>query len=185
MIEFTGNMNVPNYTCLTTDITAGVFSGTNASGVAVKAEPGRVVFVTDSEEWLIVRADGVLVPYSLPVEVTASIGAVSVDQPLDDSIEIAPVYDTHSVTAPGSAEALESVDIYCISVLVSPKAGNFGNVYFGDADVDKTTSKQIVIVPTSAPISIDAPLGYKLNLHKFYIDADTGGDGVNFIYLAE
>lgn len=186
-IEFTGRMNIPNYTCLTTDITAGVFSGTTISGQTPIAEPGLVIFVTDSEEWLIVRADGIFVPYSLPVEVTASIGAVGIDQPLDDSIEISPIAGSKSIGSAGHPEAIVGVATYCVSVFVSPKSDNVGSVYFGDADVknDSVVHKEIVLAAGSAGLSIDAPLGYKLNLLDFYIDVDTNGDGINFIYFTD
>jgi len=187
MIEFTGRMNIPNYTCLTTDITAAVFSGTNASGQAVKAEPGLVVFVTDSSEWLIAEADGTLVPYSIPVEVTTSIGAVNIDQPLVDSITVGPIAGTIGVSSPGTRVCLVIVPTPCISIFVSPLSNNTGAVYFGDSDVknDTVAHKEIVLAKGSNGLSIDAPVGYKLDVLDFYIDADNGGDGINFIYFTD
>jgi hypothetical protein len=182
-IVYNGRMNMPNYTCLSSDITAGKFTD-----VTKAAQPGMIVFASDTSEWYIVRADGVFVPYSLPVEITVTspidIGSVSIDQPLTDSLEIAPVYGYKQIGTPGTAEPLVGVDTYVMSFTVFPRPANSGTVYFGDADVDRTTSQQILIAKTSSGLSIEAPTGYKLNLKKFYIDVDTGTDGVNFLYFA-
>jgi hypothetical protein len=174
---YVGPMNVPNYTCLTTDIIAGALPG---------AQPGRVVFVTDSELWYIVRSDGILVPYTLPVEITlngdVTVGAVSIDQPIADSVHVAPFNGTENVAVPGTGVPLLGAATYAISLVVVARGTNVGAVYIGDASVDKDTSKQLILSPGNS-MSLDAPLGYKISLHDWYIDADNANDGVDFIYL--
>jgi len=178
-IVYNGPLGVPNYTALTTDVIAGVLPG---------AQPGRVVYISDNNTWFIIRADGELVPYVLPVEITVdpgsiNIGMVGIEQPVADAVLVAPYYDTMSVALPGTSESLTATDVYAITVTVWPKPANVGTVYFGTAGVDKTTSQQIILATTSGGASVDAPIGYKLNLKNFYIDAINAGDGLNFMYL--
>jgi len=178
-VTYIGKMNVPNYLALSSDVGLG---GT-IPGVVIK---GAIVYYTDTSIWKIVKDDLTLEDYALPISFNGSvdIGAVHIDQNITESIEIAPVYATKSIGTPGTAEPLVGSNTYCMSATIVPKVGNVGNVYFGDSGVDKTTQKEITITTTSAGVVIDAPLGYKLNLKKFYIDVDNGTDGVNFIYLS-
>ena len=177
-IVFNGNMNIPNYTALSTDIVGGALPG---------AQPGRIVFISDTVATYIVRADLQLVPYALPVEVTVSsdidIGAVHIDQQLTESVALTPYFVIKSVPTPGTAVALASTATYVISATIFPKVGNTDSVYLGTSDVDKSTSQQIIITTTSAGFVLDAPLGYKLNLADWYIDAVDADNGVRFIYL--
>ena len=67
-----GKMNVPNVTCLAADVIGGAVAGAN---------PGNVVYVSDTNSWYIVRYDGQLVSYSLPVSISAEtiqIGVVGI-----------------------------------------------------------------------------------------------------------
>lgn len=177
---FVGKMNVPTYTCLDADIIANAVAGATIVG--------GTIFVTDTAVWKIIKPDLTLAPYVLPVSITVdpgsiNIGSVGVEQPVADAILVAPYYDTISVAVPGTAESLTATDVYAITITVWPKPTNVGTVYFGTAGVDKVTSNQIVLATTSGGASVDAPIGYKLNLKNFYIDAINANDGLNFMYL--
>jgi len=180
-VIFIGPLNVPNYTALSSDIGLdGIIPGV--------ARKGNVVLLTDTGIWKVVLDDLTLGDYALPISFNGSvdIGAVHLSQDLTDSIEISPVSGTKSVTVPGTAEALAGSDLFAMSLNVFPIPGNAGNVYLGDAGVDKTTSQQIILAPSSGGVSVEAPVGYKINLADWYIDCEAGnaGDGVKFIYLA-
>jgi hypothetical protein len=88
-----------------------------------------------------------------------------------------------NVATPGTAEPLVSSATYVLSLTIFPKVTNTDNVYIGTSAVDKTTSQQIILAPGGSSVVIDAPLGYKLDLHNFYADAEVGGEGVEFMYL--
>ncbi|MFZ2992514.1 MAG: hypothetical protein WA061_02250 [Microgenomates group bacterium] len=62
-IVFTGRMNVPNYTALTTDLAGGILPG---------AQPGMVIFLSDNATWKIVQHDLSLATYALPVTLSPS-----------------------------------------------------------------------------------------------------------------
>jgi hypothetical protein len=179
-LTFVGKMNVPTYTALSTDISSSKIAGASIIG--------GTVFTTDDAAWYIINANLELTAYVLPVEITIdsgtiTIGAVHIDQPLGDSTEVAPYYDTISVAVPGTSESLVATDVYAITVTAWPKTTNVGTVYLGTSGVDKTTSQQIVLATGSSGVSIDTPVAYKLNLKNLYIDAVNAGDGVNFMYL--
>ena len=174
---FTGRLNIPNYTCIDTDIVGGKLAG---------AEPGMIVFVNNTEQWYIVRSDGVLVDYALPVEVTVSsaidIGEITIDQPVGSSITLVPHFGIKVVPTPGTGVPLTAGSTLVQAVTVWPATVNHNNVYVGDLLVDKDTSPQIILAPTSIGISIDVPVGYNMDLNNLYVDAITINDGVNFIY---
>lgn len=177
-LTFIGKLNTPNYLALSSDVGLdGIIPG-----AAIK---GAIIFLTDTQIWKIIKDDLTLEDYALPISFNGSvdIGAVHLDQQLTESVELSPLYDTKLVTVPGTAEPLKATDVYAVSLLVFPKTGNIGNVYLGTSGVDKTTSKQIIVTPTTPYISFDVPTGNKLNLADFYIDADNGTDGVYFMYL--
>jgi hypothetical protein len=177
-VIYIGDMNVPNYTALSSDI--------NLDGTITRvSKKGRIVLLTDTGIWKVVLEDLTLADYALPISFNGSvdIGAVHLDQQLTESVKLSPNYDTRLVTVPGTAEQLKSTDVYAISLLVFPKSGNVGNVYFGTSGVDKVTSKQIIITPTTPYVGFDVPIGNKLNLSEFYVDADNGNDGVYFMYI--
>ena len=178
-VIYVGQMNTPNYMIDSTDVE---LDGT-VDGVVRK---GSTVYIRDTAIWKIVKDDLTLEDWALPISFNGSvdIGAVHLDQNLTESIEISPVSGEKAVTVSGTAEPLVGVNTYAISMLVQPKVGNVGNVYFGDSGVDKTTSKQIIISNTSGGISVDAPVGYKINLFDYYIDADNPGDGVRYTYFS-
>jgi len=175
-IVFNGRLNQPSYTCLTTDVIGGALPG---------AGPGMTVFVSDSNAWYIVRADGQLVSYALPAKFdgTVEIGSVHIDQQLTESVSVAPYYAIKSVSTPGTGVPLMSSSTPVISVTIFPKVGNVGTVYVGTSAVDKDTSQQIIINNTDSGVSIDVPLAYTFDLAAFYVDAINANDGVYFIYF--
>lgn len=174
---FIGKMNTPNYIAESTDIT-------NDGNIVGASIIGATVLLTDTGVWKVILPDMTLEDYALPISFNGSvdIGAVHIDQQLTESVEIVPLYDTKTVAVPGTAESLEAVDTYAVSIGVFPLTGNAGAVYFGNSGVDRITSKQLIV--TDSPVYMDAPLGYKLNLKTLFIDADEAGDGVYYVYLA-
>jgi hypothetical protein len=174
---YLGKLNVPNYTALSTDVAANAIAGASMKG--------GIVLLTDTAIWKIILDDLTLADYALPISFNGSvdIGAVHLDQQLTDSVEVAPYYNTMSVSVPGTSESLVATDVYAITVTAWPKTTNVGTVYLGTSGVDKTTSQQIVLATGSSGVSIDTPVAYKLNLKNLYIDAVNAGDGVNFMYL--
>ena len=176
-IEYTGRMNIPNATALDSDIVAGKLPG---------LQPGMVVYFTDTQKTQIARADGVLVDYFLPISFNGSvdIGAVHLDQQLADSVEIAPTWGGVAVGTLGTAQPLVGTEFFVASFTLLPKSTNTGEIYFGDAGVDRVTSKQFILsAGGNSSIVIDAPIGNKLDMNKFYIDAEIINDGVDFMYL--
>ena len=80
-----------------------------------------------------------------------------------------------TVTAAGTAEALAaSTSIH--SVTIKALAGNTNNVYVGDSSVDSTNG---FVLDSGESISLDID-----NLADVYIDTDTNGEGVSFIYVS-
>lgn len=175
-IVYNGKLNVPNYTALSSDVVGGALPG---------AQPGQVVYFTDTGLWKIVRSDLQLVAYALPVTFDGSVevGAVHVDQQLSECVGVAPYYAIKSVASPGTGVPLMSSSTPVISVTIFPKVGNVGTVYVGTSAVDKDTSQQIIINNTDNGVNIDVPLGYVIDLANFYVDAVNTNDGVYFIYF--
>jgi len=175
-VKYVGQMNIPNYTFASTDI--------NMDGTVDDVNRiGNTCFVTDTLEWKIVLPDLTLGDYTLPVGVgNIDIGKVGIDQPVASSTHIAPFNGTQDVAVAGTAEALVGVATYAISLVIVARGTNTGAVYIGNASVDKDTSKQLILSPGNT-MTIDAPLGYKIGVHDWYIDADNPTDGVDFIYL--
>ena len=202
-VTFVGKMNVPNYTALSTDVSAGKLPGASIVGATV--------FFTDTAEWKIVEDDLTLSDYILPLKVTMEgdleIGAVEIkdssssvratvganglhvdafinkiDQTVAESNVLSPLYGVQNVAVPGDAEPLMASATKVLSVLVMAKNTNTDNVYLGTSAVDKTSSKQLIMPPGST-VSIDVPVGYSTNLANWYIDAEVAGEGVDFVAL--
>lgn len=70
-ISYTGRMNVPNIVCLSSDVADGKIDG---------AQPGMVIYYSDTSAWKIVNSDFSLADYALPATFsgTISLGAVTV-----------------------------------------------------------------------------------------------------------
>ena len=99
-----------------------------------------------------------------------------------NTTKISPTCGSKTVTTAGTAVALVAASTLRTMLYVRAKATNTGDVYLGDSAVDKTTSQQIVL-NASQEITIEAPAGYCLDINEFYIDADTDGEGVDFLYV--
>ena len=78
-----------------------------------------------------------------------------------------------NVTAAGTAEALGSTQ-KCNWVAIAAKSTNTGKIYVGGTTVDSTRG-----IPLAADESISIPAS---NIASVYIDADTNGEGVTFMY---
>jgi len=79
-----------------------------------------------------------------------------------------------TVTSAGTAEALGS-STAIDSITIKALATNTGNIYVGSSSVDDTNG---FVLDAGDTVSLDID-----NLADVYIDADTNGEGVSFIYL--
>jgi hypothetical protein len=98
------------------------------------------------------------------------------------STKISPTGGSKTVSASGTAEALVASSTDAQMLFVEAKSGNTGAIYFGDSNVNKTTSKQITLLQGQS-VDVHADGGYKIDINEFYIDADNNGDGVGFLYI--
>jgi hypothetical protein len=170
-----GAMNVPNYTALSSDIIGNKISGASVVG--------DTIFLTDTASWKIILDDLTLGDYVLPIAIgNVNIGDVGIVQPLSLSVHVSPFNGVQDVAVPGTAEALVGTATFCVSLALVARGTNVGAVYIGNATVDKDSSKQTILSPGNS-MSIDAPLGYKIGVHDWYVDADNANDGVDFVYL--
>jgi hypothetical protein len=81
-----------------------------------------------------------------------------------------------NVTVAGTAERLSSTSVPILSVTVKAKRANTGdNVYVGTTDVSSSEGF-ILAKGDSVSINID-------DLNKVWLDVDTSGDGVSFLYV--
>jgi hypothetical protein len=179
-LVYVGKMNVPNYTALSSDVVA--------NNIPLASIPGATIFLTDTAEWKIIKKDLTLADYALPIvaNITGDIvvGDVGITQPVASAVLVSPFYSTQAVAVPGTGEPLMAVATYAISLTIFPKAGNTDNVFVGNNLVDKDTSQQLILQPTSgSQIVVDAPIGYKIDLHQFYVDAVVANEGVKFLYM--
>ena len=100
-----------------------------------------------------------------------------------DCVKVSPVGGSKAITTSGTAEALVAGSTMAISLYVRAKAANTGAVCLGDSAVDKTTSRQIVLVAGQS-VTIDARVGQKIDVNEFYADVDVSAEGVDFLYVA-
>ncbi len=198
---YVGALNTPNFICLSTDIVGGALPGA--------ARPGNTIFAYNTAEWWIIEPDLTLSTFTLPVEINVDPGSINIgivdqgaptagtpwpisvpdgtkitdiDQPLDAARNLTPYYNEQDVASSGTAEPLLPSATYASMILVWAKSLNVGSICFGTSAVDKTSSRQIVLSPGSMA-SIDVPLGYRVGVHQFYVDADNNNDGVQFFYM--
>jgi hypothetical protein len=99
-----------------------------------------------------------------------------------NSIKVSPVGGAKTVSASGTAEALVASSTDALMLIVEARSGNTGAIYFGDSNVDKTSSQQVILLQGQS-VNVHADSGYKLDINEFYIDADNNDDGVDFLYL--
>lgn len=87
-----------------------------------------------------------------------------------------------TVTAAGTAEPLTSDKTMCTWVVIQPMSDNTNNVYIGDSTVsssdgvwlDNDLGQSLTLPEVSVPLYID--------LNLVYVDVDTSGEGVVFLY---
>jgi hypothetical protein len=133
-IVFNGDMNIPNYTALSTDIVAGALP---------IAQPGRTVFISDTASWYIVRADGILVAYTIPAAVN-----VTPSLPVTVQVLAADVHAPSSNTAAVVSYGANATKKHVISGVAwsyvggTPSGGNLmiqdGNAIVFTVDIDKS-----------------------------------------------
>lgn len=101
------------------------------------------------------------------------------------SSALVPTGGNKTVTASGTGEPLVASSTRATWLFVKAKLTNTNDVYFGDSGVDVSTSNQ-VILDAGESVTIALPPGSRLHidLADFYIDVDTNGEGVDFLYLA-
>lgn len=75
------------------------------------------------------------------------------------------------VAAAGTAIALSSISRLCLSVIISMKVGNTGNIFIGNSEVDNT---DIPWIPGSI---VEIPCQ---NANSIFIDAAVNGEGINW-----
>jgi len=96
------------------------------------------------------------------------------------SVNIVPADDLgngqKTVTAAGTAEVLATTTAI-ISVTIKALRANTGNIYVGDSGVDSANGH---VLERGASVSMDVD-----DLADVYIDADTNGEGVSYLYLTE
>jgi hypothetical protein len=102
---------------------------------------------------------------------------------VSDSVKVSPVGSAKTVTTAGTGVPLVASATPAQMLYVRAKSTNTNNIYFGNSAVDKDTSKQVVLVANQAVV-VEASGGYRLDVYEFYIDADTNGEGVDFLYVA-
>lgn len=64
----------------------------------------------------------------------------------------------------------------CKAVSIAAKPDNSDNIYVGDSSVDDTNGR-ILAPGDSVDLAID-------NLNRLYIDADTNGDGISYLWVS-
>lgn len=83
-----------------------------------------------------------------------------------------------TVTAAGTAERLVSSNTSCRKVTIMAELDNTGYIVVGDSTVVATPATRRGI-PLSAGVSLTLDVE---DLYAIYIDAETSGDGVTYLY---
>ena len=97
----------------------------------------------------------------------------------DDLIDVAGPIDAvasgqKTISSAGTAETL-ATSTAIVSVTIKALAANTGNVYVGGSNVDDTNG---FVLAKGDTVSLDVD-----NLADVYLDVDTNGEGVSFIYI--
>lgn len=82
-----------------------------------------------------------------------------------------------TVTAAGTAEALDTTNTLFSAVLLVAKAANTGQVYVGGSDVDSSTNAGL---DAGDSLEIEPSRGKGVDLSAIFIDVDTSAEGVDF-----
>ena len=90
-----------------------------------------------------------------------------------------------TVTASGTAEPLVAASQRATWLYVRALKGNTNDIYFGDSSVENGVSDQVVL-DAGDSVTIDPKEFGRvvIDVNEFYIDADTNGEGVSFLYLS-
>ena len=81
-----------------------------------------------------------------------------------------------TVSTPGTAVPLSATSVGCRFVNVFAKATNDGNVFVGGSTVSNISGAVLEQARCTEWFGID-------DLSKVFVDAETGGDGVQYIYV--
>jgi hypothetical protein len=150
------------------DLSVRHLSGVSATLEELQEDDSIKTFIYTEEGWIETPLGGYVGTLTFP--------AVSA------STLISPTGGSLVVTVPGTAVPLVEVITKRSRLYVRAKAGNVGNVYFGDSAVDKTTNQQIVLTPNQS-IDISAPLGSCIDIGEFFIDAAEEDEGIDFLFI--
>jgi hypothetical protein len=100
---------------------------------------------------------------------------VNIDKQPDPFSSSSIVCGNKTVTNAGTRVQLSSTTVPCSSVIVVGKAANSGTVWIGCSLI--AAGSGLPILPLQErTIKVD-------NLQKVWIDADTNGDGITYLYL--
>jgi hypothetical protein len=80
-----------------------------------------------------------------------------------------------TISVAGTAEAIVGSSTECVSVTIKALAGNTGNVYVGKSTVNSSNG---LVLAAGDSVSFDID-----NLNRVYIDVDTNGEGISFLYV--
>lgn len=84
----------------------------------------------------------------------------------------------------GDAVALSSTDLWVSSVIFQAKkitGDNTGNVHLGPSGLDQGAT-EVIELGDKDFYEPRIPTGARINLKDIYLDADTAGDGVTWLY---
>ena len=150
-ITYTGRLNIPNVVALSSDVSAGIILG---------AQPGMVIYYSDTKAWKIVKNDLSLADYVLPFSASVDIGDVTL--------------------LPGTAAigTVSQTPVACSTVDVHAPAVNTAAVvtYAGDA------TKKHAITGIAWSYAGGTPVGGNLQITDggavvFTVDIDKSGPG--------
>jgi len=97
-----------------------------------------------------------------------------------DDPEITPIKIVKTVAVAGTAEKLIAAATYAYKLTIQAKlvaAENTGSVFIGLSDLDAGVAELFELTDRQKK-TIEVPIGYKFDVSKIYIDADTSDDGI-------
>lgn len=116
-------------------------------------------------------------------QIAAFPGKIRLDKKSEVSIKPygTPVGGRKSVTAAGTAERIVASSTPCSQVTLNADLGNTNPIVVGGSDVDATADSQngIILIPGNNPVTISVS-----DLYDIYVDAQTNGDSVCFMYVS-
>ena len=97
-------------------------------------------------------------------------------------LRVKPYHDSNDVGTAGVHEELVGTATPAIMFLVQAKSDNDGNIFLGDSSASASVP-EITLTPGKS-FGVDVPVGYRVDLHDWWIDAAESGDGVWIFYVA-